>query len=231
MKKGEIKKQEILRTAEARFCRFGYEETSIQDILDDLHTSKGSFYHHFTSKEALLEAICRYRAESNSLEILGAVSPDTAPIDALNLLVSGLIPFSGEKLSFLLMILPVFSGPEGVQLKTGYMNELSSIYHRPISDIIKKGTDAGFFSCSDSDFSATMVLSIVHHYWLSVCDLILSDHRGGVRTDPSELLSMTEQYRTALERILFAPYGSVMLLSLPELINLIDQIHLHLQVS
>jgi len=229
MKKGEIKKQEILRTAEARFCRYGYEETSIQDILDDLHTSKGSFYHHFTSKEALLEAICKYRAESTSLEIMDAVSTDAIPVDALNTLISGIIPFSGEKLSFLLMILPVFSGPEGVRLKNGYMNELSSIYNDPIRDVIKKGTETGCFSCSDSDFSASLLLTVIHHYWMAVCDLILADHKSGNRTDPSELLTMTEQYRSALERILFAPFGSITLLSLPDLINLTDQIHLHLQ--
>ena len=39
MKKGEIKKQEILQTAEAMFCRNGYDKTSVQDILDALHTS------------------------------------------------------------------------------------------------------------------------------------------------------------------------------------------------
>lgn len=229
MKKGEIKKQEILRTAEARFCRYGYEETSIQDILDDLHTSKGSFYHHFTSKESLLEAICRYRAESASDEILASVPAEASPVDILNLLISGLIPFSGEKLSFLLMILPVFSGPQGVQLRNGYMNELSSIYHDPIRECIKKGTEAGDFSCSDPDFFATLILSVVHHYWIGVCDLILADHHSGVRTDPSELVSMTEQYRSVMERILFAPLGSVTLLSLPELINLTDRIHLHLK--
>ena len=66
MKKGDLKKQEILRTAESLFCRYGYEATSIQDVLDELKTSKGSFYHHFVSKEALLEEICRIRAKGRS---------------------------------------------------------------------------------------------------------------------------------------------------------------------
>ena len=43
MKKGELKKQEIMETAEILFCKKGYEQTSIQDILDKLKTSKGSF--------------------------------------------------------------------------------------------------------------------------------------------------------------------------------------------
>ena len=94
MKKGELKKQEILRTAEARFCRDGYEKTSIQDILDDLHTSKGSFYHHFVSKEALLEEICRNRAAEYSEQVFQRITEDMNPSDRLNLLIDGMIPFS-----------------------------------------------------------------------------------------------------------------------------------------
>ncbi len=229
MKTGDLKKQEILQTAEARFCRFGYEATSIQNILDDLHTSKGSFYHHFASKEVLLEAICRNRAENTSIQIIGSISPDASATERLNTLLSGMIPFSGEKLSFLLMILPVFTGPESVPLKNGYMNELSGLYIQPVSDTLKKGTEEGTFSCSDPVFSAGLCLFTVHRYWMAVCDRILMDSRQGIRTDPSELLSLTEQYRTAVERILAAPFGSITLIRLPELKNLTEQIQQHLQ--
>ena len=41
MKKGDIKKQEILTVAEDLFCRKGYEETSVQDILDVKARSRG----------------------------------------------------------------------------------------------------------------------------------------------------------------------------------------------
>ena len=35
----------------------GYEEMTIQDVLDDLDTSRGAFYHYFDSKAALLDAV------------------------------------------------------------------------------------------------------------------------------------------------------------------------------
>lgn len=55
MRKGELRKESILKTAERLFFEKGYEETSIQDILDALSISKGGFYHYFESKIALLE--------------------------------------------------------------------------------------------------------------------------------------------------------------------------------
>ena len=48
-----------------------------------------------------------------------------------------------------------------------------------------------------------------------------------VVTDPQDLMTVTENYRTAVERLLSAPYGSVNILKLQELQTVADQIHLH----
>lgn len=62
MRKGDEKKAEILAVSERLFLTRGYEATSIQDILDVLHTSKGGFYHHFVSKDAVLSTLCTQHA-------------------------------------------------------------------------------------------------------------------------------------------------------------------------
>ena len=194
MRKGELKKQEFLRASELRFCRDGYENTSIQEILDDLHTSKGSFYHHFVSKEALLEEICRSRAESNSRQVLAGLDPEMDPCSRLNVLISGMIPFSGEKLSFLLMLIPVLSGPEGVRIRNCYSLELENLYKNKTAETLREG---------------------------------MEKEKSGRSTDPQDLMTVTENYRTAVERLLSAPYGSVNILKLQELQTVADQIHLH----
>ncbi len=45
------------------FIEKGYEQTTIQDILDTLNLSKGGLYHHFKSKEEILEAVKQKRAQ------------------------------------------------------------------------------------------------------------------------------------------------------------------------
>ncbi len=52
-----VRRNEILDVAQQLICTKGYEQMTIQDILDSLHISKGAFYHYFDSKQALLEAI------------------------------------------------------------------------------------------------------------------------------------------------------------------------------
>jgi AcrR family transcriptional regulator len=46
----------LVQAALERFARYGYLGTSIQQIADDVGTSKSSVLYHFDSKEALLEA-------------------------------------------------------------------------------------------------------------------------------------------------------------------------------
>jgi AcrR family transcriptional regulator len=46
----------LVQAALERFARYGYLGTSIQQVADDVGTSKSSVLYHFDSKEALLEA-------------------------------------------------------------------------------------------------------------------------------------------------------------------------------
>lgn len=72
-------RDEILQAALERFARFGYLGSSIQQIADDVGTSKSSVLYHFDSKEALLEA---------------AMQP---AVDALELLVEALPQLRSEQ--------------------------------------------------------------------------------------------------------------------------------------
>ncbi|MFW7413614.1 TetR family transcriptional regulator [Demequina sp. SO4-18] len=54
---------ELLSLGVARFPVKGYSATSIEDVLRGTHHSKGSFYHHFASKEAYFLAVMRRRGE------------------------------------------------------------------------------------------------------------------------------------------------------------------------
>lgn len=47
-------KEKILEKSIVLFEKKGFSETSIQDIVDELSVTKGTFYYYFKSKEALL---------------------------------------------------------------------------------------------------------------------------------------------------------------------------------
>lgn len=56
----------ILDTAAALFTRQGYDKTTLQDILNATHLSKGAIYHHFASKEEILIAVVNRIGEHTS---------------------------------------------------------------------------------------------------------------------------------------------------------------------
>lgn len=56
----------ILDVATRLFTEKGYDATSLQDIINDTKLSKGAIYHHFASKEEILEAIFNRIGEENT---------------------------------------------------------------------------------------------------------------------------------------------------------------------
>lgn len=51
--------EQILLVSTKLFTDKGFEKTSIQDIIVELRMSKGAIYHHFKSKEDILEAVMK----------------------------------------------------------------------------------------------------------------------------------------------------------------------------
>ncbi|MER2190016.1 MAG: TetR/AcrR family transcriptional regulator [Solibacillus sp.] len=62
------KKMQILKAAKILFARQGVQNTSIADIIALANVSKGTFYNHFTSKQACLIAILESVHEKAMLE-------------------------------------------------------------------------------------------------------------------------------------------------------------------
>ena len=65
-KKTETTKKRILNTATRLFMEKGYENTRVEDILEELgDLTKGAVYHHFKSKEDLFDAVATEMGRQN----------------------------------------------------------------------------------------------------------------------------------------------------------------------
>lgn len=63
VKKPEERRQEILAMAQKLFLEKEYETTSLNDVVNALGVAKGTVYHYFKSKEALLDAVVENMSE------------------------------------------------------------------------------------------------------------------------------------------------------------------------
>ncbi len=67
----EETERKILDIAFRLFSKKGYDHTTIQDIVDELGMSKGAVYHHFKSKEDILDHLYdRYYVDSKMFDVL-----------------------------------------------------------------------------------------------------------------------------------------------------------------
>jgi AcrR family transcriptional regulator len=53
----EVREQRILDAAANLIAHYGYDKTTVSDIANEAHISKGAIYLHFQSKEELFEAL------------------------------------------------------------------------------------------------------------------------------------------------------------------------------
>ena len=75
-------KGKIVSAAWKLFYEQGYDDTTVEEIVEESGTSRGSFYHYFEGKDALLSSLSvlfddKYEELSNSMD------PELSPIDKL----------------------------------------------------------------------------------------------------------------------------------------------------
>ena len=72
----------IISAAWKLFYEQGYENTTVEDIVFESETSKGSFYHYFDGKDALLGTLANVFDEKYE-ELLPSLTPDMDAMDKL----------------------------------------------------------------------------------------------------------------------------------------------------
>lgn len=82
MRKTSDTKSRIVSAAWKLFYEQGYDNTTIDDILEEAHASRGSFYHYFDGKDSL-PASLGYLFDEKYEELAKTMSPDMDPIEKL----------------------------------------------------------------------------------------------------------------------------------------------------
>ena len=220
MKKGEARRQAILDIAESMFFERGYENTSVQDILDEMHLSKGGFYHHFQSKLQLLENICAQRAQSSCERGVAAVAAaGNDPIDQLNALFQHGGFFGEESIKYLaLMLSAAYSGEFG-QLREQIRVTMLSQFEPVLEQILINGVKNASFYVKYPVSTARLLIMLA-------CD-VTDDVAYAIAQptgDPAQfgaVLELLNVYEHSVEQMLTAPFGSIHLLDIKRIAQLI----------
>ena len=95
--RGEATRRHLLQVASEAFAKNGYAGASLNDIIKEAGVTKGGFYFHFPSKEALAMAVLHHTQEQWAGQVLAATMKHRGVEDQMTAMVEALIDLHGEK--------------------------------------------------------------------------------------------------------------------------------------
>jgi AcrR family transcriptional regulator len=203
-----VRRNEILDEAQHLMERKGYEQMTIQDILDGLEISKGAFYHYFGSKQELLEAVLERMMDVAEQFFLPIVhDPHLPALEKFQRFFATLGRWKTAQKTFLLALLRVWYTDDNAivrqKLHTARIKRMAPL----LTAIIRQGIQEGVMITSYPDQSGSIALSIMTDLGETLGMQLLSDESNHDILQRME--STTAAYTEALERVLGASAGSI----------------------
>ncbi len=209
----EVRRTELLDTAQSLFFKKGFEPTSIQEIIDDIGIAKGTFYHYFNSKLDLLDGLI----ERMLTQTLQAVKPivDDDQLNALEKFERFFAHIESWKIehkAFLLEVLRAWYKDRNAVFRQKMRAETISAVAPMLAKIIRQGVAEGVFVTDYPDDLAEVVLQIGQSLSETAVELLLH-----VEQDDHTLEIITRKVKVreqAIERVLGAPPDSLKIFNL-----------------
>lgn len=211
MKKGIERRDQIIEAAERLFYEKGYEQTSVQDVLDALSLSKGGFYHYFQSKIELLEAVCRRQSVRDAEEMTAAVARQEGAVAKLNTLLRYCGLLRADRMEFALLVLRVGYLGGSLQLRACLREGLMEAALPMMREIILEGMAENVFFTRFPDDIGELILQLFANITDELAMLIAS---GAPENQMGDMLTRLETYRCSVETLLGAPFGTITLCDL-----------------
>ena len=155
--------QNILEISAKLFQEKGYEKTTITDIVKEMNASRGSFYHHFNSKEEVLLAL----SEQNPYEHIFAEVRSLKGISGLDKLKKILIyslnaSFSKENTNLTQGFLTLLMNP---RILAEYIKDLQNEMLQLVKPLVIEGMDDGSIEEGEPDILTEFIL-LLFSFWL-----------------------------------------------------------------
>ena len=218
MKKGDIRRVQILDTAEKLFYEQGYDRTSVQDILSALGMSKGGFYHYFDAKDSVLRAVSERRAQSRFDQLNAAIHGSRrSPVEKLNMVLGMANLFEAEETPFAALMLKLCYQDKDASMNAHRRRVLVDRLLPTLNDVIAEGV-------ADGSFHTRHPMEIGRLLLLMACDV--DDEVCGMLADNPEnpdvmlpMLELLNTWRESAEKLVGAPFGTVVLFEVGKLID------------
>ena len=182
----------------------GYEQLSIQDVIEEVGASRGAFFHYFDSKSALLAAVVDRMVEVATRQVTPIVAdPRLTALEKLQGLFDGIAPWKRAQPAAVEELVRTWYSDENTVV-VARMREATGTRLTPLlADILRQGAAEGSFSLTSPESTASVLTSLM----LGLNDVairhFLARRQGTVTFDT--VMSTLASYAEAFERILGIP--------------------------
>ena len=209
--KHAVKRKEILDAAQRFVYTKGYDQMSIQDILNDLQISKGAFYHYFGSKSDLLEALIeQMRLDVEPIILPIVEDPGLPALDKFHRFFDTAARWKTARKDYLLSLLRVWYADENAIVRQKMQTDMIKWASPLLAKIIRQGVEEGALTNSFPDRVGEIILSLQLGLGDTFMELLLSSAPSNDRAQSAA--NVVAAYTDALERVLGAPTGSLNLI-------------------
>ena len=206
-----VKRQEIIDAAQRLVYTKGYDQMSVQDILDELQISKGAFYHYFDSKGDLLEALIERMGREVEPIILPIINnPDLLTIDKLHRFFDAAARWKTTQKDYLLSLLRIWYADENALVRQKATANAFKWFRPLLAGVIRQGAQEDVLTTAFPDQAAEIVLAMLQSLGDAFNDLLFSSEPQAEKMQRAA--AVVTAYNDALERVLGAPPGSLSLI-------------------
>jgi AcrR family transcriptional regulator len=199
-----LKRDAFVEAGQRLIATRGYEQLSIQDVLDELGASKGAFYHYFDSKQALLQAVIDRITETAAATMTPIVEdPDLTAVEKLQGAFGALAQWKGERRELMLELLRVWFSDDNTVVREHLRSAASARLSEPLTTIIRQGAAEGTFTVTSPRHAAGVVVAVIMGANEAFSRLFLARQARAVTFEEVERTGAA--YAEALERILGLP--------------------------
>lgn len=151
----EERRNEIIETAGKLFEEKGYEQTQVQDIVNEIGVAKGLFYYYFKSKDEVMEELADRYADAIIDAVNKLIYKDISTFDKINRIFQIFIDSAEKKSGIFMGILKVKNGITHERIFFNVGKKMVPL----VTELILSGNDNGECNCSDPKFITEFLVS------------------------------------------------------------------------